>query len=307
MRNTLCIYHGSCQDGFAAAWVVRKAFKGDVEMFPAVHGEPLPVELVANRNVVIVDFCYPPAILQRILQVAHRVTVLDHHVSSKLQYPHDMPIEVRTEDQLLLHFDMEHSGCMLAWRHFFPDEQPPKVIQHIEDRDLWRFSIPGTAEISAAIFSYPYEFNTWDSIINWVKLEELRAEGKTLVRKQAQDIDSLLPLTQRETEIAGHAVLVANLPMTMVSDAAHRLAVKRAFGACYWDSPGWRNYSLRSTEGGVDVSEIASAFGGGGHKRAAGFRVRLDQISSMGTATGGIAEWVHLEKFVDITTAVDKP
>ena len=32
----LCIYHGGCADGFAAAWVVRKAFLGDVE-FHAGH------------------------------------------------------------------------------------------------------------------------------------------------------------------------------------------------------------------------------------------------------------------------------
>lgn len=33
------------------------------------------------------------------------------------------------------------------------------------------------------------------------------------------------------------------------------------------------SYSLRSREGGVDVSEIAKQFGGGGHKHAAGFRL----------------------------------
>ena len=30
-------------------------------------------------------------------------------------------------------------------------------------------------------------------------------------------------------------------------------------------------YSLRSREGGVDVSKVAEEFGGGGHARAAGF------------------------------------
>jgi nanoRNase/pAp phosphatase (c-di-AMP/oligoRNAs hydrolase) len=32
-------------------------------------------------------------------------------------------------------------------------------------------------------------------------------------------------------------------------------------------------FSLRSTEEGLDVSEIAKLYGGGGHKHAAGFKV----------------------------------
>ena len=32
-------------------------------------------------------------------------------------------------------------------------------------------------------------------------------------------------------------------------------------------------FSLRSTDDGLDVSEIATAYGGGGHRAAAGFSV----------------------------------
>lgn len=45
--------------------------------------------------------------------------------------------------------------------------------------------------------------------------------------------------------------------------------------ACYWDTPEGRVFSLRSTDTGPDVSEIAKAYGGGGHAHAAGFRVPL--------------------------------
>jgi len=37
-------------------------------------------------------------------------------------------------------------------------------------------------------------------------------------------------------------------------------------------------FSLRSQEGGIDVSEIAIKFGGGGHKHAAGFKVDRNHI-----------------------------
>ncbi len=37
-------------------------------------------------------------------------------------------------------------------------------------------------------------------------------------------------------------------------------------------------FSLRSEEGGQDVSEIAAMFGGGGHKHAAGFKLAGDEL-----------------------------
>ena len=39
-----------------------------------------------------------------------------------------------------------------------------------------------------------------------------------------------------------------------------------------------RTFSLRSEEGGEDVSEIAGLFGGGGHKHAAGFQLAVDEL-----------------------------
>jgi phosphoesterase RecJ-like protein len=41
------------------------------------------------------------------------------------------------------------------------------------------------------------------------------------------------------------------------------------------DRNGMRKVSLRATDGSVDVSRIARAFGGGGHPQAAGFSTPL--------------------------------
>lgn len=38
-------------------------------------------------------------------------------------------------------------------------------------------------------------------------------------------------------------------------------------------------FSLRSREGGADVSEIAKAYGGGGHRNASGFRVSFERFA----------------------------
>lgn len=48
------------------------------------------------------------------------------------------------------------------------------------------------------------------------------------------------------------------------------------------ETEGYRKYSLRSVpNGGIDVSEIAAKFGGGGHKHAAGFKIALSDLVAL--------------------------
>src|SRR5262249_14388588 len=101
----------------------------------------------------------------------------------------------------------------------------------------------------------------------------LVAEGKAIERKHFKDIEELVGVFKHRRVIGGHDVPVSNLPYTLTSDAGHLMAKGEPFAACYWDTPEGRVYSLRSTEGGIDVSTIAKAYGGGGHRDAAGFRV----------------------------------
>ena len=150
----LCIYHGNCADGFGAAWVVRKALGEDnVEFYPGKHGEGPPD--CSGRDVIIVDFSYKRPMMMRIAEEANSILVIDHHKTAAESLV-DLPDNVRC------YFDMDHSGAMLTWLYYFPNEEPPKLLKHIEDRDLWQFKLHGTREIQAALFSYPYEFDIWE-------------------------------------------------------------------------------------------------------------------------------------------------
>lgn len=264
--NPLCIYHGNCADGFGAAWVVRKALGDGVDFHAGVYQNAPPN--VDGRDVIMVDFSYKRDVMRDVGSHAKSVLVLDHHKSA-------------AEDladfygpNYAQHFDMEHSGAMLAWMHYFPDDAPPKLIQHIEDRDLWRFAMPGTREIQANVFSYPYDFAVWDDLMA-APVDSLIAEGRAIERKHFKDIAELVKVLRREMTIGGIVVPVASLPYTLTSDAGHLMATEHPskVGACYWDTPDGRVFSLRSTDDGPDVSEIAKRYGGGGHAHASGFRV----------------------------------
>lgn len=295
-RKTMCIYHGNCADGFGAAWVVRKALGSDVEFVAGIYGQEPPD--VAGKDVVIVDFSYKYDILAALARKANSVIVLDHHKSAaedlaRFESFHaGVEEDTRRDDGATLlgwktaHvmansqngptiaccFDMNRSGAMLAWDHYFPNQEPPQLLRHIEDRDLWLFKLEGTREIQANLFSYPYDFEVWDQLMA-ADVLTLVSDGAAIERKHHKDVAELVGVTKRRLKIGGFDVPVASLPYTLTSDAGHLMAQGEPFAACYWDTPTGRVFSLRSTDEGIDVSEIASQYGGGGHRNASGFRV----------------------------------
>lgn len=262
----LCIYHGNCADGFGAAWVFKTQADREFDFHAGVYqNEPPNVE---GRDVYLVDFSYKRAVVEQIRERASRVVLIDHH---KTAIEDLQPLIDSKAIEALV--DLNHSGAMLAWQWFHgPHMEAPALLKHIEDRDLWRFALAHTREIQANVFSYPYDFSVWDDLMNR-PVEQLVAEGQAIERKHFKDIEELTKVVTREFTIGGHTVPVANLPYTLTSDAGHLLAKGKPFAGCYWDTPDGRVFSLRSTEEGLDVSAIAKAYGGGGHRNASGFRV----------------------------------
>lgn len=263
MSAQLCIYHGNCADGFSGAWVVRRAL-GDIAFHPGVYQTPPPD--VAGKDVVLVDFSYKRAVMEQIIRSARSVLVLDHHKTAAA--------DLDTLPGAEVVFDMERAGSRIAWDYYFPNEAPPPVLLHVEDRDLWRFALPKTREIQANIFSYPYEFAIWDRLMA-TDPAVLAVEGEAIERKHFKDVAELVKVCQRQLRIGGHVIPAASLPYTLTSDAGHLMAQDQPFAVCYWDTPQGRVFSLRSTDAGMDVSEIAKQYGGGGHRNAAGFTVSL--------------------------------
>ena len=268
----LCIYHANCADGFGSAWVVKDALGDGVELHAGVHGEGPPD--VTDRDVIIVDFSYKRAVIEKMLETARSINIIDHHKSAIEDLANLEHIK------LGLHLDLNHSGAMLTWKYFHGDMSPPQLLKHIEDRDLWKFKFDSTIGISAGLFSYPYDFNTWNYFMHDVtgsKLKILEDEGLAIQRKHLKDIHELLGVCKRRINILGHNIPAASLPYTLSSDAGHIMAQGEKFAACYYDTPTGRTFSLRSSEDGMDVSEIAKIFNGGGHKHAAGFSIPLWQ------------------------------
>lgn len=271
VRPPLCIYHGNCADGFGGAWVFKRYAPIEFEFYAGDYKKAPPD--VTDRHVYLVDFSYKRPVVEKMLEECSRLVYIDHHeaaINDMAPLIQDGYIEALVAQ--------EHSGAVLAWKYWNKTEREmPALLRHIEDRDLWRFALAHTREIQANVFSYPYDFDVWDTLMK-TPLDELARDGVALERKHMKDILELIEVTERRMVIGDIEVPVANLPYTMSSDAAQILAQrsKASFAACYFDTADGRSFSLRSPAGGLNVCSIAQQYGGGGHVHASGFSVPSD-------------------------------
>lgn len=259
MLTTHVIYHADCYDGFGAAWAAWTRLGDKATYIPAFHGTE-PPDFPKDAHVVIVDFSYPR---KKILELKERVAslvILDHHKTA----------EDNLGDLSFAIFDMNHSGAWLSWEYFRPHVDTPELINYLEDRDLWRFKLPKSKEVSAALQAYPFEFDVWEELS--FHIGRLKSEGEVVLRLKNQLVKTICE-NARWLEVGGYKVPVANTSVffSEVGQELCRMHPGALFGAFYYDrKDGRRQWGLRPV-GEFDVSAVAKKLGGGGHKAASGF------------------------------------
>ena len=273
--KTACLYHAD-DDGSGAAFALWKALKATNElMFIEVqYGQEPPYEALREfgpDRVYIVDFSYKAPVLKDFLNEFPETMVIDHHKSSL----EDLESAFAERVYKTYTHDVNFSGCVLTWQHFFPEEEIPEILLYVQDRDLWKFELENSKEINAFIASLPKDFEEWDSFYT----PEAYDAGRAIIRLQEQAIERRLK-DVRMVEIAGHTVPCVNAPenISELGSAMCGAYPDAPFSVSYCDrGDGKRSYSLRSRNG-FDVSEVAKAFGGGGHFAASGFSLEAPEV-----------------------------
>ena len=293
------LYHGNCPDGCGSAMAAWMKFGDEAEYVPVSYGKELPQMLIGSgTEVYILDFSYPTHVVKSLRSSHSRLVVLDHHHPAKNELG---PLLVdNSQEPYIIRFDMEKSGAVLAWEYFHPDKPVPLFVLYLQDRDLWRFDLAQSREVSAAVGSYPFDYKVYAA---WTEedqetIEGLALEGVACLRLKRQQVDNMAR-HQRNALLNAQDGRVVFEPPVQDGSAAHfgevganlwRCPVANAtvffsevgermlemnpsapFSAYFSDrGDGRRQWGLRSKPD-FDCSVVAKAFGGGGHKQAAGF------------------------------------
>lgn len=261
MKKTIVIYHAHCLDGFTAAWSAWKRYgDNDVEYVPASYGDPPPD--VTDCFTVVVDFSYPRDVMLDMKKRASGLSVFDHHKTAK-EALDGLPFAL---------FDMDRSGAGITWDALHPEKPRPWLVDFVEDRDIWRWKLSKSKEVNAWIGACRRDsFADWECL-SAMPLDKVIEKGEVVLAYIDRYVSEMVEQA-RVVEVDGQRVPMVNAPYICISELVGKLAESAPFAVGWFQrSDGLYAYSLRSRgPEGVDVSEIAKKYGGGGHRNSAGF------------------------------------
>lgn len=274
----LIVYHGNCPDGAGAALAAYERFGDDALYVPGFY-DGAPPRMERGQTVYLVDFSWPRKDIEAARIAGNRIVVIDHHETA----------QARLSGLLDCVFDMDHSGAVLTWTYFHPEKEVPELLRYIEDRDLWRFKLPHSKEVSAAL-------KAQGAVNDFMKLKPLLddwksdgddgipqgskrlliAEGKAIRRSEEAMVVAQLE-TSSVTDWEGNrtAIVNASVLFSEVAEAAYKKHETKVGAYFFFDHKRaiWQ-VGLRSPADGPNVAEIATKYAGGGHAHAAGFNCK---------------------------------
>lgn len=259
MSKQIFIYHASCPDGFGAAWITKKHLP-DATFVPMIAGTgERPSVSLSGSDVIIADMAFERQMLLELKSEANSLIVLDHHEKNF----HALG------DLDFCKFDMNKSGARLTLEYFEGENAANWLVDYIQDGDLYKFQLPNSREIVAAIHAYDFSFEQWDSLFA-IGADALVLEGM-YVRKHSERCIRSIINNAREVEFLGFKVMACNSPIFR-SEIGNILCQGWPFSVIWREvENGNIAVSLRSTNEGLNVNNIAQQFPyGGGHRNAAG-------------------------------------
>ena len=282
----LGIYHSKDTDGHFSGAVLKYKYP-DIELRGWDYKDEVPSfeTMDGFDEIILIDVTFPFDILQE-LGTKTKLTVIDHHVSFKKQVDNHLQVghDVVTDDLKYITFeyiyDEKLSACELGFKYYFG--YIPPIIELVGKYDTWRAN--GTSEWETVVLPMKYylygKVNKPDDVKNyWFDkysgdiVDSMLEIGESIIEKKKKMDESKTNSYAFEREAYGLRALCINTNFmsseTMIAkfdSSKHDIMIGFAYNGNNW------GISLRSIEGGADVSQIARERGGGGHSQSAGFQ-----------------------------------
>lgn len=255
-------------------------------MWPYDYGEPFPFDKIEEGSkVLMVDITTNPYSTMFRVNAQYDLFVIDHH-KSFIESDAGKNINGLLTDGV--------AACQLTWHHFFLNDPTPEIIRLLgeydvwknEDKDQWENSIMPTQMAMRMKHTDPATnvgHTFWDEYISSAlkgthHSKEIEmgcwGDGNTIIAYQKMEDKKAVDFYSFEAEFEGLRAICLN--NTRFNSQVYESV---------WDPEkydimvAWVNvrgdsytFSMYTEKEDIDVSKIARKFGGGGHKKAAGFQ-----------------------------------
>ncbi len=264
----ICFYHSADLDGHCSGAIVKHKYP-DCELYGIDYGDEFPWDKVKDQNVIMVDFSLQPfSDMIRLNQEAKTLDWIDHHISAIKDYE-------ECGDIFPSFLDDKKAACELTWEYLLGRATLPYVVTLLGRYDVWDHIIdvlPFQYGVRLYKTDPAWDMENW---LDWFNCfpHKILDKGKTILKYVEQDNEKYVKFSSFEVNLHNFKCIVINRMMTnsQMFDSVwdpEKYDVMLTFG---YKKNQW-TVSLYTDKEGVDVSEIAKKFGGGGHKQAAGFQ-----------------------------------
>lgn len=304
--------HSHCTDGLVAASIMKYSLQMQHDVEPEVifvnYGKEQEAIDKANidseTTVYCVDFAFNKELTLELCRLAKLVYVLDHHKTA-----HENLHDLKTHYNFNFIYDVNKSGASIVrdyckqhlslYSHIKLNQKEilNKVVNMVEDRDLWLFKLPMTKEFAEYIFAYmqPNDIDRMSIILfkySFDNLKEICQMGETIMNYKNNIIEKKLKFyVPVYFNVNNTKLLIINETQPdLASQLGNELCKKYNVPVCLYNiysSNGLNELSValsfRSMDHLEPVDGIARLFSGGGHKNSSGGVCSLDRFTDLMT------------------------
>ncbi len=280
----ICIYHSKDLDGYCSGAIVKLKYP-DAKLIGFDYGQTLPMEEIPEGEAIImIDVSLP---MDKMYELAKhskfKLTWIDHHISAINDFK-----KYVGEGESFCNPVLEDgiSACEGGWKYLFPDVFMPTAVKLLGEYDTWRNQDKDRWDNAIMPFQYgmrlfcsspetfPKELFDWYDIITDNPVYKIIHNGKLILDYQNTQNERAAKTLSFEIEFEGLRAICLNsggansqLFSSVYDEAKHDIMIPFVFSGKHW------TFSLYTTKDEIDCSVIAKSKGGGGHKKAAGFKL----------------------------------
>ena len=269
----LCIYHIADHDGKGSAAIVRSVYP-EIEFLGLNHDMEIPFEDIKKHDKIIVCDISLPLDFMFELSQTRDFTWIDHHASVIKEYEKAM---AEGQHQPLKGLRRIGTAAIcLTWEYFYPQKPLPEGVKLLGLNDIYDLRDPRVRPFEYAFQSLgvnrPTD-TTWSELLSErLNIEEMVAKGQAILSWIKIRNIRLVRSMAFESEYMGLKCICANMPQgySEFFDSLPNLDDYDFMCNFFMNKRNRWNLSFYTAKDNVDVSQIASTFGGGGHVKAAG-------------------------------------
>ena len=269
LKKVICFYHGADLDGKCSGAIVKNVFP-DAKLIPCDYGYKIDWSLINKDTVVIMtDFSFPKDDMIRLKKESKQFIWIDHHIS-KINELKDIEFDGLRVDGT--------AACILTWK-YFNKQNIPYSVELLGRYDVWDLVDEDVLRFQYGIRQYdcnPINIEFWGFVFFDVMfVDNVLKDGKLLCNYIIADNKLRVNGLGFLTKFRSYTILAANI--SYVSSLffedhpeVNNVDILMPFS---WNGKSWK-ISMYTKLDEVDVSKICYEFGGGGHKKAAGFTTK---------------------------------